>query len=141
MQGPEGPAGPQGIIAIEAVNGNQTQAISRSGPDLLSPYVTVTSTGTERATGVIESRVTVGGINVWGFGHCLCSRANGTTDIPACFSDSGMGGNTIENNTSFTTADSTVLDVGTWDVGYCVSGSGAVESISSKFAGWLMITK
>jgi hypothetical protein len=109
------------------------------------PTVIITTTGTQRITGVVQAPLGALVAGDASFEYDLCYRMLGTTSAPVNFSgtnDSAAGFNSTAGRFSFTAAASTVLGTGRWEVGFCIFNTSLINLDSNdNVNGWFMVTQ
>ena len=150
-QGAEGPQGPQGIQGTSGVVGTQTisgvvAAVTGNSTTWVfaGPTQSVTTTATERITGAIQAPLGTTLTGTASFNYDLCFRAATTTNALTSFggANSSAGEVTSTAVIPFPAMASVVPGVGTWEVGFCVMNSGAVDLDRNGVAnGWIIVTE
>lgn len=149
--GPEGPAGqagpqgPSGVVTTEMVSGAVgTVAGNSTSWVFAGPTVSTSTTATESITGAVQSPLGTTETGIAAFKYDLCYRAAGTSDVLINFAGSGSSSGEVTSATTASLAaiGSVVPGSGTWEVGYCLLNSGAVNLDRNGNAnGWIMVTE
>ena len=145
--GPQGPQGPTGVVStatlggdIGVVSGNSTEWV------FAGPTVDITTTASQKITGVVQAPLGTTTAGVADFGYDLCYRSAGTSDPLTNFTGAGGASFGEVSDTagrlSFTAAASALPGEGSWEVGYCVMNSGAIDLDNNDLVnGWVVVTE
>jgi hypothetical protein len=145
--GPQGPQGPTGVVATTTFSGNvgtisaDATQFAFAGTGLT---MKITTTASQRITGVIQAPLGTTTSGVASFEYDLCYRTAGTSNALTNFTTTPSMGEVSDTagRISFTAAASVVPGAGTWEVGYCVLNSGAIDLNSNDILnGWAIVTE
>ncbi len=145
LQGPAGPQGPSGAVATVTISGAVTPAAGNAAVwTFAGPTVSVTTTATQRITGAIQTPLGTTLAGTASFQYDLCYRAAATSNPLMHFGGANSSIGEVTNTTvvPFPAIASIVPGIGTWETGYCLLNSGAVNLDNNDFAnGWITITE
>ncbi len=140
--GATGAAGPAGVVSLANINMGFGSWPGNPGFAFFGSTATITTTATQRVTGVISAFGVTDGPTLRALSsYSLCSRANGATTAPTPF---GGGMQMLDvlvtyQRTAFTASETATLGAGTWEVGMCGSVAGGNNVVGAS-SGWLMVT-
>jgi hypothetical protein len=145
-QGSPGLPGPSGVVTTSTLSGSVGTVGANSSQFVFAgPTVIVSTTDTQRITGVAQAPLGASAVGVASFGYDLCYRMLGSSSAPTNFAGLNFSMGAISNTAdllSFTAAASVVPGAGHWEVGYCVLNGGTLDLDSNGFVnGWIMVTQ
>ena len=145
-EGPQGPQGPTGVVetytwggGIGVVNGDSAEWV------FAGPTVNVSTTTSQKITGVAQAPLGTFTAGMATFGYDLCYRSAGTSDPLVNFTGVNASFGEVSDTAgrlSFTAAASVIPGEGSWEVGYCVMNLGLIDLDNNDLVnGWVVVTE
>jgi hypothetical protein len=144
--GPQGPQGPTGIVATYTLSG-AVGTVSSGATEWVfaGTPANVSTTATQKITGVAQAPLGTSTAGVASFGYDLCYRSAGSSDPLTSFTDPNSSIGEVSDTAgrlSFTAAASVSPGEGTWEVGYCILNNGAIDLDNNDLVnGWVVVTE
>jgi hypothetical protein len=136
-----------GMFTISTLSGSIGTIAGRTPQFVFAgPTVAVSTTDTQRISGVAQAPLGASAAGFASFGYDLCYRMMGSSSAPTNFAGlSGFSIGRVSNTAGrlpFTVAASIVPGAGQWEVGYCIFNGGAIDLDNNDFVnGWIMVTQ
>jgi hypothetical protein len=144
--GPEGPQGPTGVVATYTLGG-EAGVVSSGATDWVfaGTPANVSTVASQKITGVVQAPLGTLTAGVASFGYDLCYRSAGTSDPLTNFTGATASIGEVSDTAgrlSFTAAASATPGEGSWEVGYCIMNSGAIDLDNNDLVnGWVVVTE
>lgn len=139
--GAPGAPGQPGVVSMGAIAPTSAALMgSGVGFSFFGPTATVTTTATQRVSGVITASANLNTSAAVVVEFSFCARPAGMVVVPTRFTPAPLLRTEVTDTPStFSSAESKVLGAGTWEVGLCAENLGA-EPVSGVVSGWVMVT-
>jgi hypothetical protein len=138
--------GPSGVVATSTLSGSIGNVGAYASQFVFAgPTVIVSTTDTQRISGVAQAPLGTSAAGFASFGYDLCYRPLGSSSAPVNFAGSTFSIAEVSNTAgrlSFTAAASIVPGAGHWEVGYCVFNRGTINlDNNDSVNGWVIVTQ